>query len=119
MRVHHIAILARDVDAIAAFYRDLLRLPEVARHHDAQGLRSIWLQVDDTILMVERADQPTVAGAWHLVAFAIPRHERDEWVARLRAAEAGPTGETGFTLYGRDPEGNPFGLSHYPDPVAG
>ena len=41
---HHVAIQARDVEQVAAFYREVLGLPEVARHHFDDGrLRSVWL----------------------------------------------------------------------------
>lgn len=115
MRVHHIALLTPNVSVIAAFYRDLLEVQESARHHDDQGLRSVWLDLDGVILMVERG--PLGQGGWHMLTLAVAPGRRAYWAARLKAHDAGPTGETGFTLYGRDPDGNAFGLSHYPEPV--
>ena len=44
MKFHHLALGARDLERVAAFYRDLLGLPEVSRHREPGGrLRSIWL----------------------------------------------------------------------------
>jgi catechol 2,3-dioxygenase-like lactoylglutathione lyase family enzyme len=115
MRVHHIALVTPNVATIAGFYRELLEVKESARHHDEQGLRSVWLDLDGVILMVERGQLGQ--GGWHMLSLAIASDRRAHWVARLRARDAGPTSETGFTLYGEDPDGNPFGLSHYPEPV--
>lgn len=121
MRVHHIALLTAQVDRLARFYRDLLACEELGRHHDDRGLRSVWLPLGDAILMVERLEAPAErergAGGWHMLVLDIPAAERARWVKRLEAAGAGPTGSTGFTLYGQDPDGNPFGLSHYPEPA--
>ena len=91
------------------------------RLHDDRGLRSVWLPLGDAILMVERLEAPAErergAGGWHMLVLDIPAAERARWVKRLEAAGAGPAGSTGFTLYGQDPDGNPFGLSHYPEPA--
>lgn len=113
MRVHHIALLTPHVAIIAEFYRSLLEVEESARHHDDLGLRSVWLDLDGVILMIERGQLGQ--GGWHMLTLSIAPDERDLWVARLEARGAGPTGQTDFTLYGRDPDGNAFGLSHYPE----
>lgn len=115
MRVHHIALLTPHVDAIASFYRNLLEVEESARHHDAKGLRSVWLDLDGVILMIERGHLGQ--GGWHMLTLAIAPQQRAHWAARLEQTPAGLVGQTGFTLYGRDPDGNAFGLSHYPAPA--
>lgn len=114
MRVHHVAITTPDVEALGAFYRDVLGLAETTRHTDEQGLRSIWLDLDGAILMVERG--VTGAGGWHLLALSIDVEERDTWRQRLQAAGCFAQ-ESGFTIYGKDPDGNGFGLSHHPVPA--
>jgi catechol 2,3-dioxygenase-like lactoylglutathione lyase family enzyme len=113
MRVHHIALVTPNVDGIAAFYRELLEVQETARHQDDQGLRSVWLDLDGVILMVERGQLGQ--GGWHMLSLAIEPGRRAYWAGRLKEHDAGPIGETGFTLYGQDPDGNAFGLSHYPE----
>jgi glyoxylase I family protein len=123
---HHAAIEARDVEKVAAFFRDLLGLPEVVRHHRADGsLRSIWLaaQTDAEpgapFIAVEQTEHGVHAGAgWFMVALSIAAHERKRIHQTL--VERGVTieKETRWTIFVRDPEGNLVGLSHYPaDPI--
>ena len=112
MQLHHLALTCRDVEGIASFYSRLLDAPELRRHHDDAGLRSIWLQLQVGLLMVERGP-PHAVGGWRLPVFRIPSADRERWRERLAALGAGPVDETPYTLYGRDPEGNLVGLSHY------
>lgn len=116
MKLNHLAITTADVEALGAFYAQLMGLSELSRHHDEQGLRSIWLQLDVGILMVERGP-PHQEGGWRLPAFHIPSSERGTWRSRLEALGAGPVEQTGFTLYGRDPDGNRVAFSCYPEPA--
>lgn len=120
--VHHLAIKAEDVSRVAAFYRDVLGLPEQTRHHDGRGLRSIWLTAGEAILMIERSGTPGGARAafeedpagLHLLALRIPAEAREAWRERLAAAGAPVRKETQHTLYTADPEGNRVGLSSWP-----
>ena len=73
MRVHHIALVTPNVATIAGFYRELLEVKESARHHDEQGLRSVWLDLDGVILMVERGQLGQ--GGWHMLSLAIASQE--------------------------------------------
>lgn len=116
MQLNHLAITTPNVEALGAFYAQLMGLSEVTRHHDDQGLRSIWLQLDVGILMVERGP-PHAEGGWRLPAFQMRSSERGVWRGRLEALGAGPVDETGFTLYGRDPDGNRVAFSSYPEPA--
>lgn len=116
--VHHVAVQVLDLERARAFYVDVLGLAEVRRQP-----HSIWVQAGATIVMLERGSAPR-AVEWkapdaglHLLAFAIPESEREQWRAKLTAAGAPLEGETGFTLYTRDPDGTRLGLSHYPDPA--
>ncbi len=121
MRLHHLALTCRDVPGVADFYARLLGVEELKRHHDEEGsLRSIWLQLEGSILMVERG-LPHAEGGWRLPAFCIASEDREAWGARLREVDAGPLESTLYTLYGHDPEGNLVALSHYPEeaPVSG
>lgn len=120
MKLHHLAIGARDPEAVAAFYRDVLGLAEVKRHVDDGALRSVWLRVGDAVVMVERigADTPHVQVQMRpglfLLALAIDAAERPAWRARLEAAGYPVEDATDFTDYTRDPEGNRVALSFYP-----
>lgn len=119
MRLHHLALLTVDVDAVARFYASLLDLPELRRQEDPAGLRSVWLDLDGAILMVERADGGAVTPGpgWDGVYFRADAGSGPEWVERFRAAGAGPTHHTSFTVYGLAPDGSRFGVSSFPEPL--
>ncbi len=118
-QLHHLALGARDVGAVAAFYRDVLRLPQVATHRYEDGaLRSIWLSLGNAVLMVEHTTQERVrvdgvgAGAFLIaVQWADGLVSGEEWLQ-----EHGVTIEarSQYSLYSRDPEGNRVALSVYP-----
>lgn len=121
MRVHHIAIQVRDLERARHFYVDILGLKEVRRQP-----HSLWLDADGALLMLELPAHPDEAASepWqsgrvglHLLALAIGADEREVWRAKLLAAGAPIEGETGFTLYTRDPDGTRIGLSSYPEPA--
>ena len=121
-RLHHVALGARDVERVAAFYRDVLGLEERARHDDESGrLRSIWLALaGDTLLMVERTEQELrrvdgVGAGPFLLALSCTPAERSELEGALERAGAAIERRTAFTSYARDPEGNRLAISHYPD----
>lgn len=118
--LHHLALGARDPDAIAAFYRDVLGLTELQRHHTEAGeLRSVWLDLGQAILMIERiaADAPLhkvhMAPGLFLLAVRIEESERSAWEQRLTESGAPIEDRTGFTSYTRDPEGNRVAVSFY------
>ncbi len=120
-RLHHIALGARDVEAVAEFYRDIFELAETARHrYDHGALRSIWLDMGGTLLMVEHTDAPNkqvdgVGAGPFLLAFDIAGPtERRELEARLEQRGIEIEERTDFSSYFRDPEGNRVAVSHYP-----
>jgi len=120
-RLHHVALGARDVERTAAFYRDVLGLPEVKRHAgEGGGVRSIWLDLGDALLMVEQTDEPPrrvegVGAGPFLLALRVPVTERAALETRLAESGAPIEDRTDLTSYARDPEGNRVALSHYPD----
>jgi hypothetical protein len=107
---------------LARFYCRLLGSGEQCRHSDDRGeLRSIWLDLCGTLLMIERADAGADArgpvrgvglGAF-LLAFKAPAGERGAFEAR--AAELGAIVESrsAYTSYLRDPDGNRIAISEY------
>jgi catechol 2,3-dioxygenase-like lactoylglutathione lyase family enzyme len=122
--LHHVALGARDVDGVAAFYRDVFELPEVARHRTTDGaLRSVWLELGGgAVLMVERteAELRSVEGVGSgpfLLAFRIREDERSLWEQRLAGASAPVENRTEKTSYARDPEGNRVAVSFYSLPT--
>ena len=124
--VHHVAIKTRDVDRLAAFYRDVLGLSESTRHEDGHGLRSVWLDCGTALLMLERSDydddQPRQRRDFqfdppglHLLALRIDAGDRDAWRVHLAEHDTEVVRETAYTLYIRDPDGNRIGISSWPD----
>lgn len=121
-RLHHVALGTRDVAALGAFYCALLQLNEVRRQHDEGGaLRSIWLDLAGTLLMIERVDpaaaaRPLVQGVGlgaFLLAFRATAEERVAFEARARALGAEVESRSAFTSYLRDPDGNRIAVSEY------
>jgi catechol 2,3-dioxygenase-like lactoylglutathione lyase family enzyme len=118
-----VALLARDVARLAAFYRDALGLAELKRHlHEDGSLRSVWLQLGagPAFLAVEPAAESAEGATpqgpgWFLLALSIPAAGRAELRAWLEARGVAVERESPWTLYFRDPEGNRVALSHHPE----
>ena len=111
LRIHHIALRARDPAVTERFYGSVLGLP-VRRRDEGRG--SVWLDAGGVVLMIERAAaaEPGVArGTLELVAFAVD--DREAWRARLSAAGVAVEDETPHTLYFRDPDGRRVAVSTY------
>jgi catechol 2,3-dioxygenase-like lactoylglutathione lyase family enzyme len=123
--LHHVALGAHNIEAVAEFYRQFFELKELVRHADSAGaLRSIWLELaPGAVLMIERtAELPRrvdgIGAGPFLLAFGVAdQTARAARVEALRAAGYEIEAETGFTSYTRDPEGNRVALSCYPLPV--
>jgi catechol 2,3-dioxygenase-like lactoylglutathione lyase family enzyme len=120
MKLHHLALGARDLERVAAFYRDLLGLREVCRHHEpGGGLRSIWLDLGGPVLMIERTEEPArlvqgVGAGPFLLALAAEPAERVSLERSLAASGFPVEARTEHTIYVRDPEGNRVALSSCP-----
>jgi catechol 2,3-dioxygenase-like lactoylglutathione lyase family enzyme len=112
MRVHHLAFRTQDLAQLERFYTDVLGLT-IARRDEG---RSVWLKAGGTVLMLEQAEhgEPAVReGTRELVAFGIDEADKERWRRTLTVNGVGVEGETGFTLYFRDPDGRRVALSHY------
>ncbi len=120
--LHHVALGALGVEALARFYAEVFGLAEQARHHDGVGeLRSIWLDLAGTILMIERtaAPGPRVDGVGFgpfLLAFGVSKAERTEIEHELTLRGCPIEARSAFSSYARDPEGHRIAISHYPEP---
>lgn len=120
--LHHVAVGTRDVERLARFYCRLLGSGEQRRHSDDRGeLRSIWLDLCGTLLMIERADAGAEArgpvrgvglGAF-LLAFKAPAGERGSFEARAEELGAIVESRSAYTSYLRDPDGNRIAISEY------
>jgi len=111
MRIHHLALRVSDCARSAAFYSDLLGLQEVRRSVEDGGIRAIWLQTGDTVLMLEeelRGGGPD-SGSGHLLAFAVD--DLPSWERRLESGGIAVVDRTPHTLYASDPDGHRVGLT--------
>lgn len=120
---HHVAIQVKDVARVAAFYVEVLGLPELERfHRDDGSLRSIWVgasvnEPERAFLAVEHLEAQRAEGTlgFSMVALRIDASQRGAIVEELGRRGVTIEKQTGWTLYVRDPEGNLVGLSHHPD----
>jgi catechol 2,3-dioxygenase-like lactoylglutathione lyase family enzyme len=120
--LHHVALGTRDVENLASFYCQLLNVGEARRHLDDHGqLRSIWLDLSGTWLMIERAaadaaERSAVVGVGlgaFLLAFRADAGERAAFEARAAALGATVESRSAYTSYLRDPDGNRVAVSEY------
>jgi len=122
MRLHHLALGARDIERVAGFYRDQLGLREVSRHYEPDGrLRSIWLDLGGPVLMIEFTEQCArlvqgVGAGPFLIAVRVASEERAALEIALTASGFLTESRTEHTIYLRDPEGNRVAISSYPLP---
>jgi catechol 2,3-dioxygenase-like lactoylglutathione lyase family enzyme len=109
VRIHHIAVRVRDLEAAREFYCGLLGLPEMKR----DGSPSVWLQAGDTVLMLERTlrGRGPDAGSGHVLALAA--EDLAPWEEKLAAAGIPIEDRTAETLFVRDPDGHRVALSVY------
>ena len=115
IQAHHLALLARDVDRLARFYRDVLGLEAI----EAPRPGVAWFRLGTTLLMIEPGDPSEPSNAapgagFHLLALTMSPDQRADWQERLAAHGVAITHHTDYSLYFRDPEGNRLALSHYP-----
>jgi len=119
MRAHHVAILVRDVETCARFYRVVLGLEPVQAPRPGVA----WFRLDDLILMIEphagaassASDSGDTRPGLHLLSLAIRPEERARWEERLSAHGVTITHRSDYSLYFCDPEQNRLALSHFPD----
>ncbi len=114
MRVHHLALRVTDIERSHAFYSGVLGLGELRRALAGGTLRSVWLSMGESVLMLELrlAGAGSEAGSGHLLAFAV--EDLDVWAARLDSAGVAIDGRSQATLYFRDPDGHRVALSVHP-----
>lgn len=122
--VHHIALHVSDVEKMSTFYREVVGLEEITRHHRADGtLRSVWCRLslspaEPAFLALEENEHSSgrteARTGYSLLALSIDRDEKDELLERLKHFQVPIEHTSRWTVYVRDPEGNKLGFSHYP-----
>lgn len=122
--VHHVALRVADLERTSAFYRNVLGLPELARHQFPDGsARSIWLGLPGgAFLALEQIEDIAPAPnrladrlGYCVLALRIWRDERSQIIEELHRRGVGIVHQTRWTIYIEDPEGNRVGLSHHPE----
>jgi len=120
--LHHLALGTRDVQRLAVFYKDVLELREVTRHlHADLTLRSVWLELGPSLLMIESTEEAPravsgVGAGPFLIAFRVEPERREACEQRLARAGSVIESRSEWTSYARDPDGNRIALSCYPLP---
>ncbi len=118
-RLHHVALGARDVWGVATFYVQGFGLRVLSTHdYDDGTLRSVWLDLEPGVLMVEHTEEPAlrvegVGPGPFLLAFRVDERERAVIEERLAALGSPIEARTAASSYARDPEGNRVAISHY------
>jgi catechol 2,3-dioxygenase-like lactoylglutathione lyase family enzyme len=110
VRIHHLALRVRNLEAAREFYCGVLGLSEVKQ----DSSRSIWLRAGDAVLMLERSlrGKGEEAGSGHVLAFAAG--DLACWQEKLLAAGIPIDDRTDSTIFVRDPDGHRVALSVYP-----
>lgn len=122
--LHHLALGTRNVADLAAFYRDVLELRELTRHLNPDGsLRSVWLDLDGTVLMIERTEESPrrvlgIGAGPFLIALRASRAEQTRFEAKLAQHGSPVESRSEWTIYARDPDGNRIAFSAYLLPEA-
>jgi catechol 2,3-dioxygenase-like lactoylglutathione lyase family enzyme len=111
-RLHHLALRVADVARAARFYSEVLGLACVREHRDADGeLRSIWLDLGGSVLMLERAIRGVGpdSGSAHVLVLVVD--DLEQAADRLAHAGVQIVDRTAYTLFFADPDGHRVGLS--------
>ncbi len=108
MRVHHLALRVKDLEACRHFYAATLGLELISRQEHA-----VWLRMGDAVLMLERSlrGKGSEEGSGHVLALEVS--DLASWEARLAAAGVEVDDRTAATLFFRDPEGHRVAVSVY------
>jgi catechol 2,3-dioxygenase len=118
LRIGAAALVVRDLDKVAAYYRDMLGLAEIERSGDtlrlgAGGVRLLTLQLRPEA----KPDDEREAGLYH-TAFLMPtRRDLARWITNIASRRVPITGASDHgvseAFYLDDPEGN--GVEVYAD----
>ena len=120
--VHHVALIARDVEETITFYQDLLGFPlvELVENRDYAGSSHFFFDIGNGNLLgffdfpgyEHPASQETIGGVQH-IAISVADEQFREARSRLDAAGVeyvGPDRGVQDSIYFRDPNGAPIEL---------
>ena len=117
--LHHIALGTSHVETLAQFYEQAVGLERFKIHHenDGRSIRSIWLRAGEVVVMIERTTEGervarhSLISGWSTLVFS--GTPDDAQLLAIKEFGGKPEGQTDYTRYFRDPDGNRFGISHY------
>lgn len=116
--LNHIALKVKSLASCLEFYHNILGLKILKENRRSdKSIRSIWLGIGETILMLEQEEAlyPRIGNSQGFAFFAltIKKEEYRTWQKKLELSGIAIEKETEYTMYFRDPEGNQVGLSHF------
>jgi catechol 2,3-dioxygenase-like lactoylglutathione lyase family enzyme len=112
--VHHIALLASDVERTIAFYQDLLEFPltELFENRDYQGSTHFFFDIGHGNLLaffdfpgLDLGDYAEVLGGLHHIAISVEPERWERLAAKLDAAGVPTQRMSGSSIYFRGPDG--------------
>ena len=112
--VHHIALLARDVETTIAFYQDLLEFPltELFENRDYRGSTHFFFDIGNGNLLaffdfpgLDLGEYAEVLGGLHHIAIAVTPDRWEHLRTKLVAAGVPTTEMSGSSLYFSGPDG--------------
>lgn len=112
--VHHVALLASDVERTILFYQELLEFPltEIFENRDYKGSNHFFFDIGHGNLLaffdlpgLELGPYAEVLGGLHHLAISVEPQRWSHLKTKLDAAGVAYQEESGSSLYLRDPDG--------------
>jgi catechol 2,3-dioxygenase-like lactoylglutathione lyase family enzyme len=112
--LHHVAVVARDVEETVAFYSGLLGFPltEIVENRDYAGSNHFFFDIGNGNLLaffdfpgLDLGPYAEVVGGLHHIAIAVEPETWSRLRSRLDDAGVDYLAESGTSLYFRDPNG--------------
>ncbi len=116
--LHHLAIQTNQIENLAEFYKNIFSLEELDRKFENGNLRSIWLNADGIIVMLEKLNPIQMRNGTIntiFLAFLCSPSDRKMIETELESRNILIEERTQYTSYFKDPDGNRIGISHYPE----
>jgi catechol 2,3-dioxygenase-like lactoylglutathione lyase family enzyme len=112
--IHHTALLSSDVERTIRFYQDVLEFPltEIIENRDYEGSTHFFFDVGNGNLLaffdfpgLDLGPYREVLGGLHHIAISVTREVWEHLRGKLEAADVPYQGESGTSIYFRDPDG--------------
>lgn len=112
--IHHVALLASDVERTVRFYQELLGFPltEIFENRDYKGSNHFFFDVGNGNLLaffdfpgLDLGPYAEVLGGLHHIAISVTQEQWEAQKARLDEAGVEYLLESGTSMYFKDPDG--------------